>query len=234
MANLQHRSPATRANIDWAHESARTLSPSAILRAEFLERCHLGGFTNPLDHPLAARLTACYPKNECREISLDGSLRTWNETLQRIGVDIFAAQTYDSWVLYTVDARIDNNSWSNQGLAGLNSLFSIFNHSCEPNIDWTLEKDRKTIRLIANRDVGKGEQLFVIYDGSLTHANLATRRESLWRWLNGPCQCTRCQREEADAGNKSGNGLQVSGESSSWDTDTHPTLPEDERDSWFK
>jgi hypothetical protein len=99
-----------------------------------------------------------------------------------------------------LQARIENNSWSDPGITSLNILFCAFNHSCEPNIDWRLDpadRSPSTIRLVAKRDIAAGEQLFVIYDQYLTEACLSNRRASMRHWLDADCRCVKCLREEA-------------------------------------
>jgi hypothetical protein len=124
-----------------------------------------------------------------------------NKVLQKqLKVDIFADHRYDTWVLYTILARVDNNAWTDPAIASLNILFCAFNHSCEPNLDWHIDASDgrcTTVRLTAKRDIQAGEQLFVIYDQYLIQASLLDRRAALRRWLDADCQCVRCVREEA-------------------------------------
>jgi hypothetical protein len=47
-----------------------------------------------------------------------------------------------------------------------------------------------------SRDVVAGDQLFVEYDGFMHSSPLEARRERLSKWIDGPCLCTRCVREE--------------------------------------
>lgn len=130
--------------------------------------------------------------------SLDHDIAVPNEALQHFGVDIYADQHFDTWVLFTIAARLDNNSWSTPTCAVLNPLFSLFNHSCDPNVDWKSSNDHRTIKMTTKRDVAKDEQLFVEYDSFEHKKPLAQRRERLSRWIDGPCLCSRCVREERE------------------------------------
>jgi hypothetical protein len=97
-------------------------------------------------------------------------------------------------------ARVDNNVWTDPGIASLNILFCAFNHSCEPNVEWHIDPSNgrcPTVRLTAKRDIEAGEQLFVIYDQYLGTASLMDRRAALRRWLDADCRCVRCAWEEA-------------------------------------
>ena len=78
----------------------------------------------------------------------------------------------------------------------LNPLFSLFNHSCEPNVNWATQKDHRTVVMRVSKDVAAGEQLFVEYDAFEHDKSVDERRKRLTRWIDGPCMCSRCVREE--------------------------------------
>ena len=93
-----------------------------------------------------------------------------------------------------------------------------------------MQEDETTIVVSVDRDVKKGEQLFVMYDGFMQKHGLETRRKRLKRWLDDDCQCSRCVREEAElALIKQGEGCDISlaAVKASWDTSEKPVLPED-------
>ena len=48
------------------------------------------------------------------------------------------------------------------------------------------------------RDIKEGEQLLVEYDQFMENQPLEVRRKLMRWWLDGPCQCTRCMREEKE------------------------------------
>ena len=112
----------------------------------------------------------------------------------------------------------------------MSPLFSLFNHSCEPNVAWKVQEDNTTMVLKADRDVREGEQLFVGYDSFVRDQSLATRRKRLKKWLDDDCRCSRCLREEAElaAGKQSStNGTGHVNGVAEWDVAEKPVLPED-------
>jgi hypothetical protein len=143
-------------------------------------------------------LTPTYGEGAVLDFSLDDDIMIPNTALQQLGIDIFANHHYDTWVLFTMQARVDNNSCGDAMAEWLNPLFSLYNHSCEPNLRWTTQEDHRTIVVKAARDLVAEEQLFVGYDASISDQPLEVRRKRLWRWLDGPCCCTRCTREEKE------------------------------------
>jgi len=154
---------------------------------------------SPLDLPAIARLIPTYHRQLPRTFRLSTDIEIPNEALQQFSIDIFANPHYDSWVLFTLAARLQNNSWSSPVAAALNPLFCMFNHSCEPNVEWQTRKDHRTIDLCLSRDVVAGEQLFVEYDAFMHDSTLEVRRETLAHWIEGGCACSRCVREERAA-----------------------------------
>jgi hypothetical protein len=184
---------------------------------------------SPLDLPEIARLTPTYHRQTPKTFRLSTDIEVPNEALQQYGIDIFANPHYDSWVIFTLAARLRNNSWSSPVAAALNPLFSLFNHSCEPNVKWQTRKDHRTIDLRLSRDAVAGEQLFVEYDGFMHGCSLGERRERLEKWIDGPCLCTRCVREEERAAALALLQDSAVGEKrmTSWDMCDQPTLPED-------
>jgi hypothetical protein len=126
-----------------------------------------------------------------------------NKALQEFGVDIFANHNYDTWVLLTIQARILNNSCGDPMAESLNPLFALFNHSCEPNVEWSsTAENHQTILVRARRNIEKGEQLLVEYDQFMRDQPLEVRRKRMYRWLDGPCQCLRCVTEEEERRNE--------------------------------
>lgn len=62
-------------------------------------------------------------------------------------------------------ARIDNNAWSDPGSSSVNGLFSLINHSCEPNSKWESQESHLVLNVVASRDIMKGMRrvIFVRY-----------------------------------------------------------------------
>lgn len=163
--------------------------------ADHLDRHHL----HPLDLPEIARIVPTYHEQKPRMFRLDSDVAVPNEALQQFGIDIYTDERFDTWVLFTVAARLDNNGWTSPTCAVFNPLFSLFNHSCEPNVDWRSSKDHRTIKMTTTKDVAKSEQLFVEYDSFEHKKPLQQRRERLSKWIDGPCLCSRCAREDQES-----------------------------------
>jgi hypothetical protein len=125
------------------------------------------------------------------------------QMLARLGIDIFANHSFDTWVLQTLRIRISNNareySVGRHAYIAINPLFSFFNHSCDPNVKWEndIESHSSSIRVYTLRPVSKGEELSVNYQEELSDEPYSKRRAVLKEWLGFDCQCTRCREEEA-------------------------------------
>jgi hypothetical protein len=190
-------------DLRWVRERAGQYAAEPLLLCRTLLLAAVStNSQSPLDLPAIARLTPTYHlQSETKTFRLSTDIEVPNEALQQFGIDIFANHYYDSWVLFTLAARLRNNSWSSPVATALNPLFSLFNHSCEPNVEWKTRKDHRTIdlRVSGARDVVAGEQLFVEYDGFMHDSALEERRERLAKWIDGDCACSRCTREERAA-----------------------------------
>ncbi|KAK5151402.1 hypothetical protein LTS14_009245 [Recurvomyces mirabilis] len=154
---------------------------------------------HPLDHPLLARLTPTYRRTKIQIFSLEEDIIIPNLfLLQTAGIDIFASPQYETWTLFELAARSRNNSWSNPLHSCISPLFSLFNHSCEPNVSWEVGQGNCTsMRITTSRAIEEGEQFFVLYDGYMADEPLKARRKRMRRWLDAECLCGRCVREEA-------------------------------------
>jgi len=183
-------------DLRWVRSRTGQYAADPLLLCRILLASAAGNEQSPLDLPAISRLTPTYHGQEAKTFRRDDDIEVPNEALQQFGIDIFANPHYDTWVLFTLAARLRNNSWSSPVAAALNPLFSLFNHSCEPNVEWQTRKDHRTIDLRVSRDVVAGEQLFVEYDGFMHDCDLETRRDRLAKWIDGPCLCSRCVREE--------------------------------------
>jgi hypothetical protein len=184
-------------DLRWVRERAGQYAADPVLLCRTLLASAVSTTSqSPLDLPEIARLTPTYHRQNQKTFYLSTDIEVPNEALQQFGIDIFANHHYDTWVIFTLAARLRNNSWSSPVAAALNPLFSLFNHSCEPTVEWETRKDHRTIDLRLSRDVVAGEQLFVEYDGFMHSSPLEARRERLSKWIDGPCLCTRCVREE--------------------------------------
>ncbi|GAB7322194.1 hypothetical protein MBLNU13_g03199t2 [Cladosporium sp. NU13] len=200
-------------DLRWVRERAGSHAADPLLVCRVLMACAKAKLISPLDLPAIARLTPTYHRQAAKTFCLDRDFATINDALELFGFDIFANQKYDTWILFTLSARLSNNGWTNPMSVSLNPLFSLFNHSCEPNVDWATQKDHRTVVMRVSKDVVAGEQLFVEYDGFEHDKPVAERRKRLTRWIDGPCMCSRCVREEqAQQGMVPGNGQMQDGQ----------------------
>ncbi|KAK5107034.1 hypothetical protein LTR62_001923 [Meristemomyces frigidus] len=159
------------------------------------EKTRRGG--HPLDHTRIARLTPSHRVNRKPSlVSLEHDVAVPNDFLLQFGIDVFADERYDTWVLFEVRERAGNNSWGDPIHSCLSPLFAFFNHSCAPNVDWAPHKDATFMTLEIVRNVKAGEQMLVMYDSFMTDEGLAARRKRMRRWLNSDCMCEKCELEE--------------------------------------
>lgn len=98
-------------------------------------------------------------------------------------------------------------------------LYSMFNHSCDPNITWecggevnftgfSRERGRTSESNNEIIAVKKGEECLSHYcDISLDYNE---RQEHAWGPLGGRCSCKRCLKEEEETGGLM-NGLSIKG-----------------------
>jgi hypothetical protein len=215
-------------DLRWVRDRCGVHAADVVLFCRALLCTIIDGASHPLLHPSLARLTPAY-RQKPSAFQLDQDIVVPNEALRRFGIDIFANFSYDTDVLFTMLARIDNNSWCDPSVSSLHDLFAMFNHSCEPNCSWVTQANHATMQVQTMNEVAKGEQLFVHYDTYVQDQPLAKRRKRLRRWLAGDCQCTKCMREEELYNSDGSVKMDMS-----WDTDVKVKLPEDEVLERFK
>jgi hypothetical protein len=202
-------------DFNWLQEPAKGLTYNAsplrpLLMLRFLATSLQAGVHQyPLDHPFIARLQ---PLANCSHVDVftyTESITTPIKILQQLGVDVFANPNFDTMVLHTIWTRIANNKAGSldprRGFIDETSLhLPLFNHSCEPNVQWRREDGSTTIWFFAKRGIKKDEELFSSYleVGGMT---LDERMEALWPWFEGPCLCSKCGRERGAARSDNSN-----------------------------
>lgn len=119
--------------------------------------------------------------------------------LQEFGVDVFKDSRYDTWVLRVIWTRMVNNRLGGIDTARhrewerIDSLYSFFNHSCEPNA--TADRTRSTtIMMGAEKDIKKGEEITVAYK-DVKNMTLEKREKRRQPWFAGHYLCAKCRRE---------------------------------------
>ncbi|PPJ55423.1 hypothetical protein CBER1_02729 [Cercospora berteroae] len=226
---------AVEHDLRWLRDRLGAEAPHTILMARCLLACVQDNISNPFDHTLIARLTPHYDPNLRKIFCLDKDISILNDALTRFGIDIFANHNFDTWVLFTLEARVANNAWSDPQAACLSPLFALINHSCDPNLSWRSLADHRTLILETKRSVKEGEQLFIEYDAFQHHKPVKERRAKLRLWLSEDCVCTRCveevkAEEEKAATATEAKGVEESGEvevTPGWMDEMPAELPED-------
>lgn len=135
-------------DLSWIPEEVGKQAGPVLLNCRLLLRGINADVEHPLDHHLVARLTPTYHEDKVDTFVLLNDIAIPNKALQQFGVDIFANLHYDTWVLMTIQARVLNNSCGDLMAESLNPLFALFNHSCEPNVEWSATaEDHRTSTL---------------------------------------------------------------------------------------
>lgn len=177
--------------------------PLFLLRilASLFGRASTQSLPHPLKHPSMSRYVANYASPS--HLSFDFASHIVNpfRMLQVLGVDPFFDLGYDTWVLETIRHRLYVNSMPAEDSDGqlmivLHPRYSIFNHSCEPNV--RTKDDGALLELTARKDIKKGEELFVSYIGEEIHrVGKKQRQEGMKAWVDeGGCKCTLCERQQ--------------------------------------
>lgn len=87
--------------------------------------------TNTRIHHHSARLTPSYRTTAYKSFCLEKDITILMEVLQNFGIDIFANQNFDTWVLFEIHARVINNSWSDPLATCVSPLFSLISKLAE-------------------------------------------------------------------------------------------------------
>lgn len=137
------------------------------------------------------------------------------EIFKRLNIDIFADRRFDAWVLLTIARRIELNTWEHEEqfadgekvfYCGLNTCYSLFNHSCSPNVDWSWDTAKGSIVVKSAKKIEHDEEMFISYlNRDQLKLSAKQRRKMLENWMPGgkhfcPSRCDfKSQRTEATA-----------------------------------
>jgi hypothetical protein len=157
---------------------------------------------SPKNHPLFDPTIDCLTPN----YSPDPDSWTYKvdilyttQILQTLGIDIFADLRYDTWVIRTIRNRLRNNfNGVEEGIDNccINQLYSMFNHSCHPNVTWHYnEAIPSSIYMQADRDIKVREELSITYCGDLRFVGPMERKTIFEPWNSYGCGCVRCEVE---------------------------------------
>lgn len=99
-------------------------------------------------------------------------------------------------------------------------LYSMFNHSCEPNITWECggEVNFTGFSRHHGRTADPSNKIIAVKKGGecLSHycdisLDYKERQEHAWGPLGGRCSCSRCTKEEEEEAANLLNGLSIEG-----------------------
>jgi hypothetical protein len=191
----------------WLQTPAKNLSHNAsplrpLLMLRFIATFIQAGPQNhPLDHPLIARLQPLANRSHIDVFTFAESVVTPIRILEQLGIDVFANHNFDTMVLHTVWTRIANNKAGSfdprRGFIDeISPHLPLFNHSCEPNVEWRRGDASTTIWFFAKSKIKKGDELFSSYL-DVEGMGLQERTEALWPWFEGVCLCAKCVRDRA-------------------------------------
>ncbi|CAN9134342.1 unnamed protein product [Alternaria alternata] len=195
----------------WLQKPAKGLTHNAsplrsLLMLRLLATCVQSGIDHsPLDHPLIARLKPLANKEHLDVFTLNESVIVPIKILEQLGVDIFTNRNFDTDILHSIWTRLANNKAGSPDprlgfVDEITPHLPLFNHSCEPNVEWRRENGSTTVSFFAIKPIAKGEELFCSYL-NVQRIPMEQRQEMLWPWFEGSCLCSRCEKE--------GNSLRI-------------------------
>ncbi|KAF7936310.1 uncharacterized protein EAE98_002529 [Botrytis deweyae] len=175
---------------------------AGMIWLRLLATCKQGG-GHPLQHPLVTNLSI-HEAAAQDPWSLNVRVIRPLKTLEILGIDVFANQWYDTWVLETLWQIFRVNSagaynTENEYGCWVDSFYAMFNHSCEdPRMMGThiqdFDRAGSKFQHGAAREIKKGEEVCVSYIEVLSRSKME-RRKALAGWLSGDCKCKRCLAE---------------------------------------
>jgi len=157
----------------------------------------------PLKVACVGTMHAGYGKQNPSYFKLMDNITAPIKILQTLGVDIFTDRRFDSWVMQTLFLRIENNK---QGVkfgrlthSGLNPMFTMFNHACDPAALWWPEGGTigAPVEVRAYRNIEEGEEICISYTDIVLPE--MKRRSMVRPHIGKDCECARCLKERAAA-----------------------------------
>lgn len=157
--------------------------------------------SHPLKSTIVAPLHAQLGPNNIMPICLKGTIKPIIKILRALGIDIFADERWDTWVLLILWARAANNHRSDNishgGLVmAINPAYSFFNHSCDPNAMYGGNCDDSSVTIVAAKPIAKGEEICISYLASDRRQLGVRERENFLKpWIGEKCFCEKCKME---------------------------------------
>ena len=106
--------------------------------------------------------------------------------------DVSFAESYSGKVPCARLAQIPGCVKFREFAGALYPLFSLINHSCDPNVSYLNHTTNGTIVVMAQRALKKGEPLFITYKEDFTRTEMSVRRSHLERIYHFQCHCIAC------------------------------------------
>ena len=158
--------------------------------------------THPLETNFLNGICAAYGKDRNVQFSFRRDIEAPTVFLASLGINLFENLDFDTWVIQTISARLHTNGWEDYSgeddlhWEGINPLYSLFNHSCDPNATRKKVNERAALRVTTKRPVMAGEELFINYlDDEDLWLPRDERAEKLSNWFPR-CGCDRCAKED--------------------------------------
>jgi len=155
----------------------------------------------PLKVASVGTMHAGYGKQSRSYFKLMDNIIAPTKILQTLGVDIFTDRRFDSWVMQTLFLRIENNKqgfeFGRRTHSGLNPMFTMFNHACDPAALWWPEGGTvgAPVEVRAYRNIEEGEEICISYmDVDLPEIK---RRRLVRSHIGKDCECARSLKERA-------------------------------------
>lgn len=157
--------------------------------------------SHPLKSSILAPLHAQLGPNNTMALCLRSSIIPILKILRTFGIDIFADENWDTWVLFIILARIANNHRAddisyNGFIMAINPAYSFFNHSCDPNAQYAANPSDSGVTIVSTRPIAKGEEICISYlDTDNRELGVTERQKLLKPWVGERCFCQRCEKE---------------------------------------
>lgn len=168
--------------------------------------------SKPLKVACVGMLKADYQKQVLSYFTLFDNIIAPVKILQTLGVDIFTDLRFDSWALQTLFLRIENNqqggTFGKRRYSGINPLFSMFNHDCNPGATWHgigAGGAGGAIEVAAIRAIKKDDEICVSYVEPWVPE--AERRGRILAHIGKVCECGRCVQEREATANGGDGGV---------------------------
>jgi hypothetical protein len=156
---------------------------------------------------IAANWVLPTPLSSCSHLDVftfEKSIAVPIRILQQLGIHIFTNLQFETMVLRTIWTHLVNNKAGSPDarrrfVDEITPHLPLFNHSCEPNVQWRRDDGSSTIHFYFERDIRKEEELFSSYVYTEI-MDFEQRTEALWPWFEGPCLCKKCERDRGSIG----------------------------------